>query len=153
MKLHHPEEVLTSVSGWYGAAGASVVVIRSLTFESNRSKYGPFGTEQGTPFALPVVSSGGEVVGFHGRSAGACLHSIGCHLSSRESAGKVWRNAPPSSALWSITRSYDSNGHRYADSYDNVLTASSLPKEPPSQMSKVYPVPLDVQFFFSAGHS
>lgn len=123
-----------------------MVVIRSLTFESNRSKYGPFGTEQGTPFALPVVSSGGKVVGFHGRSAGACLHSIGCHLS-RESAGKVSRNAPPSSALWSITRSYDSNGHRYADSYDNVLTASSLPKEPPSQMSKVYPVPLDVQFF------
>ena len=149
MKLNYPEEVLTSISGCYGAVGASVV-IRSLTFESNCSTYGPFGTEQGTSFSLPVSS--GKIVGFHGRS-GSCLHSIGCHLN-KENTTKLSKNAP--SALRSTTRSYDRNGHRYADSsagYDmvlavkdrgdnyNVLT-SSLPKEQypnPSKMSKVSP--------------
>lgn len=151
VKLDYPQEVLTSISGCYGAVGASVV-LRSLTFESNCSKYGPFGTEQGTSFSLPV--SGGTIVGFHGRS-GSCLHSIGCHLN-KENNTKLSKNAP--SALRSITRSYDRNGHRYADSsagYDmvlavkdrgdnyNVLT-TSLPKEQypnPPQMNKMVSIP------------
>jgi len=148
VKLNYPEEVLTSISGCYGALGASVV-IRSLTFESNCSKYGPFGTEQGTSFSLPVFT--GKIVGFHGRS-GTCLHSIGCHLN-KENTTKLSKNAP------TIIRSYDRNGHRYADSsagYDMILAvkdrgdnynvlASSVPKEQypnnPSNMSKMVSIP------------
>nr|CAB3478476.1 unnamed protein product [Digitaria exilis] len=144
--LDYPQEVLTSISGCYGAVGNSVV-LRSLIFESSCSKYGPFGTEQGTSFSLPVSS--GKIVGFHGRS-GSSIHSIGCHLN-KEISTKLSKNAP--SALRSITRSYDSNGHRYSDGsagYDMVLAVkdradnysvltSNLPKEqyPRPQMNKV----------------
>ncbi|KAK3162103.1 hypothetical protein QOZ80_1BG0085430 [Eleusine coracana subsp. coracana] len=135
VKLDYPKEVLTSISGCYGAVGTSVV-IRSLTFESNCSKYGPFGTEQGTFFSFPASS--GRIVGFHGRS-GSSLHSIGCHLNKDKNTNLS--GAP--SALRSITSSYDGNGHRYADSsagYDMVLAVrdrgdkytaltTTLPKE------------------------
>ncbi|XP_062222919.1 jacalin-related lectin 3-like isoform X3 [Phragmites australis] len=158
VKLDYPQEVLTSISGCYGAVGTSVV-IRSLTFESNCSKYGPFGTEQGTFFSLPVSS--GKIVGFHGRS-GSCLHSIGCHLNKEKNTNLS--NAP--SALRSITRSYDRNGHRYADSsagYDMVLAVKergdnrsvltrSLPKEQypnPSQDGTIWNKMVSIPSFYS----
>ncbi|GJM89016.1 hypothetical protein PR202_ga05611 [Eleusine coracana subsp. coracana] len=56
VKLDFPDEALVSVSGHYGSVCGTPVIIRSLTFQSNRSKYGPFGTEEGTPFSLPVSS-------------------------------------------------------------------------------------------------
>lgn len=77
VKLDVPGEILLSVSGYYGSVCGSPVIIRSLTFQSNRSKYGPFGTEDGTPFSLPVSS--GKIIGFHGRS-GSYLNSIGFYL-------------------------------------------------------------------------
>jgi hypothetical protein len=77
VKLDFPDEVLVSVSGHYGSVCGTPVIIRSLTFQSNSSTYGPFGTEDGTPFSLPVSS--GKIIGFHGRS-GSYLNSIGFYL-------------------------------------------------------------------------
>ncbi|RCV17022.1 hypothetical protein SETIT_3G185500v2 [Setaria italica] len=77
VKLDFPDEALVSVSGHYGSVCGTPVIIRSLTFQSNSSKYGPFGTEDGTPFSLPVSS--GKIIGFHGRS-GSYLNSIGFYL-------------------------------------------------------------------------
>ncbi|XP_052166929.1 jacalin-related lectin 3 [Oryza glaberrima] len=118
VKLDYPQEILTSVSGYYGSLGGCIVV-RSLTFGSNLSKYGPFGSEEGTPFSLPVAVIG-KVIGFHGKS-GWILDSIGCHFKKEKNATPS-SNAP--SALRSITRPHDKNGNRYADSnagYDMVL--------------------------------
>lgn len=51
--------------------------MRALTLESNKRKYGPFGVEQGTPFAFPKVQ--GRIVGFLGKS-GWYLDSIGAYI-------------------------------------------------------------------------
>lgn len=53
--------------------------MRSLTFQSNRKTYGPFGVEQGTYFSFPMT--GGKIVGFHGR-CGWYLDAIGIYLKS-----------------------------------------------------------------------
>ncbi|PIN13084.1 hypothetical protein CDL12_14291 [Handroanthus impetiginosus] len=55
----------------------SIHAMRSLTFHTNRAKYGPLGTEIGTFF----TSNGchGKVVGFFGKS-GAYPHAIGVHI-------------------------------------------------------------------------
>ncbi|CAL9060058.1 unnamed protein product, partial [Musa banksii] len=50
---------------------------RSLIFESNRSKYGPFSLDQGVCFSFPI--SGHKVAGFHG-NAGWYLDSVGFYL-------------------------------------------------------------------------
>lgn len=50
-------------------------VIRSLTFESNKRSFGPFGRKRGTRFWFPTTGLV-KVVGFHGKS-GWFLDSIG----------------------------------------------------------------------------
>lgn len=76
--LEYPDEFLTSVHGHYGSINDwGVVCVRSLTFQSNRKTYGPFGIEQGTYFSFPMT--GGKIVGFHGRS-GWYLDAIGIYL-------------------------------------------------------------------------
>ncbi|KAI3460323.1 hypothetical protein Pfo_016986 [Paulownia fortunei] len=71
-------EFLIGVEGFYGPF-EGVNVIRSLTFHTNKGKYGPMGTEIGTYFtSLGSMASDGKVVGFHGRS-GAFLDAIGVH--------------------------------------------------------------------------
>uniref|UniRef100_M0ZRB6 Jacalin-domain protein n=1 Tax=Solanum tuberosum TaxID=4113 RepID=M0ZRB6_SOLTU len=79
IKLQFPEEYLTSVSGYYSPVvyGGSPV-IRSLTFSSNKRKFGPFGVEGGTPFSMPM--EGGQIVGFKGRS-GWYLDAIGFYIA------------------------------------------------------------------------
>ncbi|KAJ6684827.1 JACALIN-RELATED LECTIN 3 [Salix purpurea] len=78
VKLDYPDEYLVSISGYicclveYGP-----VLVRSLMFESNRKKYGPFGIQFGTYFSIPMT--GGKIVGFHGRSSWY-LDSIGVYL-------------------------------------------------------------------------
>lgn len=90
VKLNYPDEILTSVSGYYGSlSSGSPASIRSLTFESNQEKYGPFGFEQGMRFSFPMA--GGKIVGFHGRS-GWYLDSIGFYL-------KQLKSSNPSKAL------------------------------------------------------
>ncbi|KAK7843604.1 agglutinin [Quercus suber] len=42
------------------------IVIRSLSFKTNRTEYGPYGTVTGQPFSHRM--EGGVIVGFHGRA-------------------------------------------------------------------------------------
>lgn len=73
-----PSEVLTHIVGSYGPLmymGPSV--IRSLTFYTNKGKYGPFGEEQGTSFATKLKE--GKIVGIHGRK-GLFLDALGVHV-------------------------------------------------------------------------
>lgn len=51
-------------------------MVKSLTFYTNKKKYGPFGDEQGIPFSS---GQNGIVVGFHGRK-GWFVDSIGVHV-------------------------------------------------------------------------
>ena len=52
-------------------------VVKSITFYTNKKKYGPFGDEQGVPFSSG--SKDGIIVGFHGRK-GWFVESIGVHV-------------------------------------------------------------------------
>ncbi|KAF9619350.1 hypothetical protein IFM89_006537 [Coptis chinensis] len=80
IKLDFPDEFLTSIAGHYGSINDwSPVLIRSLTFQSNRKTYGPFGTQEGNQFSFSM--NGGKIVGFHGRSSWY-LDSVGVYLKS-----------------------------------------------------------------------
>ncbi|KAK4838423.1 hypothetical protein QYF36_013612 [Acer negundo] len=76
-----PEE-LVGISGFYGAFDGNCCVeyqvVRSISFYTDKGKYGPFGTEIGTFFNSPACSKA-KVVGFHGRS-GEYLDAIGVHF-------------------------------------------------------------------------
>ncbi|KAI8549593.1 hypothetical protein RHMOL_Rhmol06G0037200 [Rhododendron molle] len=78
VKLGYPDEFLTSIQGYYGSINEwGPLYVRSLTFESNKRTYGPYGIEQGTYFSFPMV--GGKIVGFHGK-CGWYLDAIGAYL-------------------------------------------------------------------------
>ncbi|KAM7273821.1 hypothetical protein ACFE04_028485 [Oxalis oulophora] len=78
VKLDYPNEYLIEMCGRYGRMDErGPVIIRSLTFRSNKKKYGPYGREEGTCFSIPL--SGAMIVGFHG-TAGQYLDSIGIYL-------------------------------------------------------------------------
>ncbi|XVF36041.1 hypothetical protein REPUB_Repub19eG0024300 [Reevesia pubescens] len=75
VKLDYPDEFLTSVHGYYGSLNErGQILVRSLTFQSNRNTYGPYGIEQGTSFSM----TRGKIVGFHGR-CGWYLDAIGVY--------------------------------------------------------------------------
>ncbi|KAH7565665.1 hypothetical protein JRO89_XS09G0241900 [Xanthoceras sorbifolium] len=69
-------ENLIGISGFYGPLDGNccLEVVHSISFYTNKGKYGPFGTEIGTFFNTTV--SNGKVVGFHGKS-GEYLDAIG----------------------------------------------------------------------------
>ncbi|KAK2639933.1 hypothetical protein Ddye_027728 [Dipteronia dyeriana] len=75
----HSYEYLVGITGFYGPIDGNccLVVVRSVSFYTNKGKYGPFGSEIGTFFNSPV--SNAKVVGFHGRS-GEYLDAIGVHV-------------------------------------------------------------------------
>ncbi|XP_055807910.1 jacalin-related lectin 3 [Solanum dulcamara] len=78
IRLNYPDEFLTSMRGYYGSLyERGSVFVRSLTFESNKRTYGPYGVEQGTYFTLP--NTGRKIVGFHGKS-GWYLDAIGVYI-------------------------------------------------------------------------
>lgn len=52
-------------------------VIKSLTFHTTKSYYGPYGEEQGQTFSSNLKE--GKIVGFHGRK-GLFLDAIGVHV-------------------------------------------------------------------------
>ncbi|XP_073005141.1 jacalin-related lectin 3 isoform X1 [Typha latifolia] len=111
VKIDHPREIITSIRGHYGPlSNGTAVIIRSLTFETNLSKYGPFGFEQGTFFSFPM--SGGKIVGFHGTS-GWYLDSIGFHLKQLQTN----LTTPPKALIpsTSLTTFSDRNGYSYLD--------------------------------------
>nr|WRQ20294.1 jacalin-related lectin 4-like [Citrullus colocynthis] len=75
--LDFPDEHLVTIHGYYDDIyywGFDGTVIRSLTLETNKRSYGPFGVENGTKFSFPTV--GVKIVGIHGRS-GLYLDAIG----------------------------------------------------------------------------
>ncbi|KAL5755475.1 hypothetical protein ACOSQ2_020221 [Xanthoceras sorbifolium] len=80
-------ENLIGISGFYGPLDGNccLEVVRSISFYTNKGKYGPFGTEIGTFFNSTV--SNGKVVGFHGKS-GEYLDAIGVHVEYSTPAGK-----------------------------------------------------------------
>lgn len=57
------DENLIGISGTVGVY-AGYTVITSLSFLTNKKKYGPYGTTQGTSFSLPVAK--GSFGGFSG---------------------------------------------------------------------------------------
>lgn len=78
VKLDFPDEYLTMIRGHYGSfVSFDKVYVRSLTFMSNKRKFGPYGVELGTIFSFPATE--GKIVGFHGRS-GLYLDAIGVYL-------------------------------------------------------------------------
>lgn len=78
MELKYPDEHLCSVIGRYDKKD-QYVVVRSLTFVSNKTTYGPYGAEKGTYFKFPSTNGNNKIIGFHGRS-GAYLDSIGGYI-------------------------------------------------------------------------
>ncbi|KAA8544820.1 hypothetical protein F0562_019589 [Nyssa sinensis] len=76
VKLEYPDEFLISISG-YSTTESSNAVVQSLTIQSNRQQYGPFGKEEGKYFSTSPTS--GMIIGFHGRS-GLYLDSIGAYF-------------------------------------------------------------------------
>ncbi|KAK4387494.1 Jacalin-related lectin 3 [Sesamum angolense] len=78
VRLEYPDEFLISVHGYYGSLQeGGHLIIRSLTFESNKRKYGPFGVEKGTYFTSSTTH--GKIVGFVGK-AGWYLDAIGFYI-------------------------------------------------------------------------
>ncbi|KAL5760160.1 hypothetical protein ACOSQ2_018998 [Xanthoceras sorbifolium] len=53
------------------------VVVESLIFHTNKTKYGPYGLTNGSAFEIPMEN--GEIVGFFG-NAGAFLDAIGIYV-------------------------------------------------------------------------
>jgi ribosomal protein L35AE/L33A len=52
-------------------------VIKSLTFYTNKGKYGPYGEEQGSSFTTRLKE--GKIVGIHGRK-GLFVDALGVHV-------------------------------------------------------------------------
>ncbi|KAH8515229.1 hypothetical protein H0E87_003907 [Populus deltoides] len=74
----YPSETLTHITGYYGSTILrGPTVVKSLTFYTNKKKYGPFGDEHGISFSSG--SNNGVIVGFHGRK-GWFIDSIGVHV-------------------------------------------------------------------------
>ncbi|THU73495.1 hypothetical protein C4D60_Mb04t23470 [Musa balbisiana] len=71
------DEYLTWISGRYDFFGGEMV-IRSLTFGSNKKTYGPYGVEDG--FAFDLDAGGQRIVGFFARSA-QFLNAIGVYTA------------------------------------------------------------------------
>nr|AAL84817.1 tuber agglutinin [Helianthus tuberosus] len=67
------DEDITGISGTFGAY-YQMTVVTSLTFQTNKKVYGPFGTVAGSRFSLPLTK--GKFAGFFGNS-GDVLDSIG----------------------------------------------------------------------------
>ncbi|XP_059638427.1 jacalin-related lectin 3-like [Cornus florida] len=65
VKLEYLDEFFISVWGYYSTVGDRVI-IRSLRFQTNKSKHGPFGIEEGEKFEFP--STDGKIIEFQGRS-------------------------------------------------------------------------------------
>lgn len=79
INFDYPYEVLTSISGsyYYLAGDMQKRVVKSLTFHTNKAKYGPYGKAVGTIFSS--ANKEGKIAGFHGRS-GTFLDAIGIHM-------------------------------------------------------------------------
>ncbi|TXG52230.1 hypothetical protein EZV62_021399 [Acer yangbiense] len=79
IKLDSSSEYLIGIMGYYrpveGNGGFKAVC--SLSFYTNKGKYGPFGDQIGMFFSSSVTN--GKIIGFHGRS-GDYLDALGVHM-------------------------------------------------------------------------
>ncbi|CAN1824123.1 Pentatricopeptide repeat-containing protein At1g19720 [Linum perenne] len=130
VKLDYPNEYLTSINGYYGSLyDWGPVMIRSLTFETNKAKYGPYGDEQGTYFSLRT--QGGKIIGFHGRGDWY-LDAIG--IKYQKSLQQNHKAAsPPSNAL--VGAATDNHGYSViqgsaGNNYDIVVAVRQKNHEP-----------------------
>lgn len=74
----YPDEVLTHITGTCGPLMyMGPIIVRSITFHTNRGRHGPFGDEQGASFTSKLKE--GKIVGFHGRG-GLFIDAIGIHM-------------------------------------------------------------------------
>ncbi|TMW82310.1 hypothetical protein EJD97_006283 [Solanum chilense] len=122
--LSYPDEYLISMHGYYGSLyERGSVFVRSLTFESNKRTYGPYGVEQGTYFTLPI--SRGKIVGFHGK-CGWHLDAIGVYIEP------IHKSLPTHSAVQS--QQLHSIGHSHQsivqgmETYEYSMIQGSLGK-------------------------
>ncbi|XP_062076286.1 jacalin-related lectin 34-like [Humulus lupulus] len=87
--VNWPSEHLKSISGTYGDYNGVSDVITSLSFHTNLTTHGPFGTSSttsGKPFSSPITDS--AVVGFHGRS-GRYLDALGIYVKPLNTEGII----------------------------------------------------------------
>ncbi|XP_068652596.1 jacalin-related lectin 3 isoform X2 [Aristolochia californica] len=107
--LDYPDEILLSINGFYGSiTTGGPFVVRSLTFESNKRKYGPFGFQQGSYFSLPVT--GGMIVGFHGR-CGWYLDSLGVHIKPLNDPSSIVPSVAMNKMGYNIVRGSAGKGY------------------------------------------
>ncbi|XP_059658717.1 jacalin-related lectin 3-like [Cornus florida] len=68
-----------TICGYYGihSANKTSIIVKSLSFQSNKHKFGPYGKEEGTYFITPLTVD--KIVGFFGVHAN-CLDSIGVYV-------------------------------------------------------------------------
>ncbi|KAK9911638.1 hypothetical protein M0R45_035534 [Rubus argutus] len=82
--LDYPDEFITSVCGTYAAGPRSG--IGSLTFQSNKNTYGPFGSKILKSRTFSIEKQGSKIVGFHGTvgtySSVFGLRAIGAHFKA-----------------------------------------------------------------------
>ncbi|GFQ07014.1 jacalin-related lectin 3 [Phtheirospermum japonicum] len=77
VRLEYPDEYLTLLHGHCGSLQErGPIIVRSLTFETNKRKYGPFGVQEGTYFTSKMH---GKIVGFVGK-CGWYLDSVGVYI-------------------------------------------------------------------------
>ncbi|KAG5520926.1 hypothetical protein RHGRI_033474 [Rhododendron griersonianum] len=74
-------EQLSSISVTYGIPNYTVLVIVSLSINTNLKKNGPFGLRSGV-YSMSIPLKGGVIAGFHGR-AGIYLDSIGIFVAPK----------------------------------------------------------------------
>ncbi|KAK0602489.1 hypothetical protein LWI29_033952 [Acer saccharum] len=65
ISITEPDEYITSISGTTRTFNGHLVV-ESLTFNTNKTRYGPYGNTTGNAFGIPMEN--GEIVGFFGRA-------------------------------------------------------------------------------------
>ncbi|KAI8011050.1 Protein RESTRICTED TEV MOVEMENT 1 [Camellia lanceoleosa] len=89
VKLNYPDEFLTSISGSYSPSK-----VTSITFDTNRGRYGPFGQQRqiDSQFIFQMGQDR-QFGGFHGSTRDGHLESIGVYVKPittlNNPAGKV----------------------------------------------------------------
>ncbi|XP_042495950.1 inactive protein RESTRICTED TEV MOVEMENT 1-like [Macadamia integrifolia] len=79
VEINYPSEFLTGISG-YEENDLGDYMLRSLTFQTNRRKFGPFGLEKGAHFCIQMGTKKQLFGGFHGTSNSLYLYSIGVYV-------------------------------------------------------------------------
>ncbi|KAJ4754560.1 Jacalin-related lectin 3 [Rhynchospora pubera] len=107
IKFDFPTEILTHITGYFGTTMLmGPTVIKSLTFHTTKTVYGPYGEEHGTFFSSCLTE--GRVVGFHGHE-GWYIDGIGVHILE----GKVLVQQV-NGAAGQITRDNSGDSNKFA---------------------------------------